>query len=116
MTNISIWPTASSNSITVNSQSKPTNLRKALYRRSEEHTSELQSPCNLVCRLLLEKKKHYSVVIYFGFAIVGLYVHILLSFCNCGCLICFNCFLVTFYSLVFVKVDRCRCLFEHIVT
>src|SRR5256885_11609535 len=27
------------------------------YRRSEEHTSELQSPCNLVCRLLLEKKK-----------------------------------------------------------
>src|SRR5256885_9044142 len=28
--------------------------------RSEEHTSELQSPCNLVCRLLLEKKKHSS--------------------------------------------------------
>src|SRR5256885_3933092 len=31
--------------------------------RSEEHTSELQSPCNLVCRLLLEKKKkkqHHS--------------------------------------------------------
>src|SRR5256885_9063609 len=27
--------------------------------RSEEHTSELQSPCNLVCRLLLEKKKRY---------------------------------------------------------
>src|SRR5256885_14844798 len=27
-------------------------------RRSEEHTSELQSPCNLVCRLLLEKKNH----------------------------------------------------------
>src|SRR2546426_5427490 len=27
------------------------------HRRSEEHTSELQSPCNLVCRLLLEKKK-----------------------------------------------------------
>src|SRR5256885_13122731 len=26
--------------------------------RSEEHTSELQSPCNLVCRLLLEKHKH----------------------------------------------------------
>src|SRR5256885_6144862 len=26
------------------------------YERSEEHTSELQSPCNLVCRLLLEKK------------------------------------------------------------
>src|SRR2546426_2176244 len=28
-----------------------------LLARSEEHTSELQSPCNLVCRLLLEKKK-----------------------------------------------------------
>src|SRR5256885_8633697 len=30
---------------------------KVLVLRSEEHTSELQSPCNLVCRLLLEKKK-----------------------------------------------------------
>src|SRR5256885_9750851 len=29
--------------------------------RSEEHTSELQSPCNLVCRLLLEKKKNTLV-------------------------------------------------------
>src|SRR5256885_6439971 len=28
---------------------------------SEEHTSELQSPCNLVCRLLLEKKKNQSL-------------------------------------------------------
>src|SRR5205807_3062524 len=28
--------------------------------RSEEHTSELQSPCNLVCRLLLEKKKKFE--------------------------------------------------------
>src|SRR2546426_3231680 len=32
----------------------PTGTRSS---RSEEHTSELQSPCNLVCRLLLEKKK-----------------------------------------------------------
>src|SRR2546426_4645033 len=33
-------------------------------KRSEEHTSELQSPCNLVCRLLLEKKKqlHLNVM------------------------------------------------------
>src|SRR5205807_3627338 len=31
--------------------------RGQAQRRSEEHTSELQSPCNLVCRLLLEKKK-----------------------------------------------------------
>src|SRR2546426_8068126 len=30
----------------------------AVEERSEEHTSELQSPCNLVCRLLLEKKKN----------------------------------------------------------
>src|SRR5256885_2903025 len=29
--------------------------------RSEEHTSELQSPCNLVCRLLLEKKNQTSI-------------------------------------------------------
>src|SRR5256885_8398810 len=31
------------------------------WHRSEEHTSELQSPCNLVCRLLLEKKKQLAV-------------------------------------------------------
>src|SRR2546426_9350961 len=30
---------------------------RLVAERSEEHTSELQSPCNLVCRLLLEKKK-----------------------------------------------------------
>src|SRR5256885_8789758 len=30
-------------------------------QRSEEHTSELQSPCNLVCRLLLEKKKKRTI-------------------------------------------------------
>src|SRR6266850_1724805 len=34
-----------------------TDVRNAEAFRSEEHTSELQSPCNLVCRLLLEKKK-----------------------------------------------------------
>src|SRR3989454_4522472 len=32
------------------------------HNRSEEHTSELQSPCNLVCRLLLEKKKKYGFI------------------------------------------------------
>src|SRR2546426_4146107 len=31
--------------------------------RSEEHTSELQSPCNLVCRLLLEKKKNAHILV-----------------------------------------------------
>src|SRR2546426_8433861 len=37
----------------------------AMYyaNRSEEHTSELQSPCNLVCRLLLEKKKNKETTI-----------------------------------------------------
>src|SRR5256885_2567660 len=34
----------------------------AAVARSEEHTSELQSPCNLVCRLLLEKKKIQSLL------------------------------------------------------
>src|SRR2546426_7780858 len=33
----------------------------ATEARSEEHTSELQSPCNLVCRLLLEKKKKTNI-------------------------------------------------------
>src|SRR5256885_2804182 len=34
-------------------------------QRSEEHTSELQSPCNLVCRLLLEKKKsRFTCILY----------------------------------------------------
>src|ERR1039457_5459176 len=37
-----------------------------LYNRSEEHTSELQSPCNLVCRLLLEKKKNETPTLYAG--------------------------------------------------
>src|SRR2546426_8421587 len=37
------------------------------HHRSEEHTSELQSPCNLVCRLLLEKKKKQCA----GFASVA---------------------------------------------
>src|SRR2546426_5316615 len=37
----------------------PAGLQQSCQRsRSEEHTSELQSPCNLVCRLLLEKKKN----------------------------------------------------------
>src|SRR2546426_12345887 len=35
----------------------PVRLAVGQRNRSEEHTSELQSPCNLVCRLLLEKKK-----------------------------------------------------------
>src|SRR5258708_17135428 len=37
-----------------------TRLRKRTFARSEEHTSELQSPDHLVCRLLLEKKRSTS--------------------------------------------------------
>src|SRR5256885_12926916 len=38
-------------------EAPPGQERAQRAERSEEHTSELQSPCNLVCRLLLEKKK-----------------------------------------------------------
>src|SRR5256885_3229354 len=39
-------------------EARPLRVEGADYsERSEEHTSELQSPCNIVCRLLLEKKK-----------------------------------------------------------
>src|SRR5256885_11233062 len=39
-------------------------IGQRLRGRSEEHTSELQSPCNLVCRLLLEKKKHVNTTVH----------------------------------------------------
>src|SRR5438270_9802963 len=56
------------------SQSVPTGH----CERSEEHTSELQSQSNLVCRLLLEKKKnnlqHYKIVITFSQQPIILYV------------------------------------------
>src|SRR5256885_7375165 len=60
---------------------------KSPWSRSEEHTSELQSPCNLVCRLLLEKKKkdhqrheqqliiNLNVNIESKFYIIGLRAH-----------------------------------------
>src|SRR5256885_2764185 len=40
-----------------------TNIVAVNGGRSEEHTSELQSPCNLVCRLLLEKKKSATLAV-----------------------------------------------------
>src|SRR5256885_3405984 len=40
----------------------PPKAPPARYTRSEEHTSELQSPCNIVCRLLLEKKKRHRAL------------------------------------------------------
>src|SRR6266566_2679558 len=36
-----------------------------VLRRGDEHTSELQSPCNLVCRLLLEKKKNNTNITFY---------------------------------------------------
>src|SRR5256885_10962058 len=52
-------------------RSRQTPARKTC--RSEEHTSELQSPCNLVCRLLLEKKKKTDATIHYC---KTLYVHV----------------------------------------
>src|SRR2546427_1265724 len=43
-------------------RSRPTPARAAACGRSEEHTSELQSQSNLVCRLLLEKKKKKNII------------------------------------------------------
>src|SRR5256885_6117391 len=42
--------------------------------RSEEHTSELQSPCNLVCRLLLEKKNRHNRTLLAIFVILSVIV------------------------------------------
>src|SRR5256885_6426320 len=44
--------------------SKARRSRGKAPERSEEHTSELQSPCNLVCRLLLEKKKKNTNLVH----------------------------------------------------
>src|ERR1022692_1420632 len=44
-----VWPLSETEALLLD--------RSMHWSRSEEHTSELQSPCNLVCRLLLEKKK-----------------------------------------------------------
>src|SRR5256885_8809348 len=54
-------PTASSSPMSTRPSSCSNPAR---WSRSEEHTSELQSPCNLVCRLLLEKKKYEFVPDY----------------------------------------------------
>src|SRR2546426_3025291 len=60
-TNSQAFGASASASGTTNAPGSVSRTTKAVnYRRvrSEEHTSELQSPCNLVCRLLLEKKKN----------------------------------------------------------
>src|SRR2546430_13597637 len=65
---VSAWSTASSNNPTAMFQftASPALAPRSDYicqlcQRSEEHTSELQSQSNLVCRLLLEKKKEFRV-------------------------------------------------------
>src|SRR5256885_5294927 len=61
-----LWrPTARGNQ-TLHPAASDTAIVLAL--RSEEHTSELQSPCNLVCRLLLEKKKKNRHTAHSSFA------------------------------------------------
>src|SRR5256885_9795159 len=48
--------------IALDEKGYPASNAYGLTMRSEEHTSELQSPCNLVCRLLLEKKKRAEFI------------------------------------------------------
>src|SRR2546426_3824517 len=58
---VSGWSRCRSQPVRRHRPQRPVSLRQRQevqeVSRSEEHTSELQSPCNLVCRLLLEKKK-----------------------------------------------------------
>src|SRR5256885_12501279 len=65
-----IWPSSAASETTPTSLNFKSSMRMEaveprssfrVARRSEEHTSELQSPCNLVCRLLLEKKKKKQI-------------------------------------------------------
>src|SRR2546426_2175962 len=51
------WDASDNGTYTVSQNANQVKDVAGNWRRSEEHTSELQSPCNLVCRLLLEKKK-----------------------------------------------------------
>src|SRR5256885_9654847 len=44
-------------------RARPSQSRFTRAARSEEHTSELQSPCNLVCRLMLEKKNNFNSIV-----------------------------------------------------
>src|SRR2546426_9325070 len=59
------WPPRPSTYRTASPATSATSAKRAEWgvssTRSEEHTSELQSPCNLVCRLLLEKKKKSKI-------------------------------------------------------
>src|SRR5258708_25735545 len=54
----------------------------SLPKRSEEHTSELQSPDHLVCRLLLEKKKKRKTIHYYDKAAIRVERHGYASYCE----------------------------------
>src|SRR2546430_12509196 len=58
---------------------RATPKRHGFMRRSEEHTSELQSQSNLVCRLLLEKKKNSTQCLYAALAVACVHHTALLS-------------------------------------
>src|SRR5256885_6360419 len=57
----SVWPAKTSTGRSAPVPERRAQRLRTRKLRSEEHTSELQSPCNLVCRLLLEKKKHMQL-------------------------------------------------------
>src|SRR2546426_2826924 len=61
-----------------------TGAHYAPWRRSEEHTSELQSPCNLVCRLLLEKKKKNKNIARLWAQDTSSHSHLHDSSCHCA--------------------------------
>src|SRR5256885_10378189 len=54
----------------ISRRGRPGTDADSVHERSEEHTSELQSPCNLVCRLLLEKKKKKTQIQIFKLIVV----------------------------------------------
>src|SRR5689334_23521879 len=56
------WPPSAPASSSTGATNEPCTRRSRPSRRSEEHTSELQSQFHLVCRLLLEKKKDNSLL------------------------------------------------------
>src|SRR5256885_3723166 len=54
-------------------------LIPSMAGRSEEHTSELQSPCNLVCRLLLEKKKFMRTFVIYNLTMVTISITMIIQ-------------------------------------
>src|SRR2546426_2382153 len=68
------------------------------WRRSEEHTSELQSPCNLVCRLLLEKKKKTKLE---NVVVINWLFHWLHPAASAGCRASVTCMLTVIWSMKF---------------